>query len=163
MINEHDVAGASSSSPNPLEQPITTHQQEYLNNFKPSYQTGTKTYKHKIEANIELENGRFDKETLRAGIRMVRQELKGEKCKINLDFGLLLRSKISDALRYFWPGKLSQLLDTPYRLDPSNPESITNFEKTILAIDLFDKFINEFESSEWTVEKCVNMRLVATF
>ncbi len=140
---------------------LSQDQQDYLEGFRDSYHASVRVYDRKIESNISLNNAiELSKDLVEESLNEFLNHLKGRAAKVTVNLGFLLRSRITGAIRYFWPGTTTSLLDNPFNLYPQIPDSVSSLKRMLLSTNFQEKFIDGYEESEWELLSLVVLQLI---
>ena len=92
---------------------------------------------------------------------MTLESLKGETGKIKISLGILLRSKSTGVLRYYYPGQGSLLLPDPFILETNSDAKL--LLKILREVDLDHVLNRQYIESDWEFVQICNVRFVTYF
>lgn len=82
--------------------------------------------------------------------------------KVNVSFGLILRNRLDDVLRFFHPSNNNRLFDRPVLVEVDDPEAVKTLANKISLEKIDDFAIVNRPSSNWTLERIVCIEFVVT-
>ena len=137
---------------------------EYLGGYekKKYIQDFCKLYDNTIDINIKSEKEQsLDRKVLKKGVQMTLGYLKDRIGKMKISLGILLRSKSTGVLRYYYPGQGSLLLPDPFILETNSDAKL--LLKILREVDLDHVLNRQYIESDWEFVQICNVRFVTYF
>ncbi len=149
------------------EENLDKDEKDYLKSFEDSFTESVRVYKGKVEVNTPVRSGTLErsrfKHLLRLAIDRLLKHLKGKSAKVNIRFGVVLRSRTTGAVRYFWPGLFTALLTESFKIEPNDHSSIAEFYRIVAGKDVMYRLVDLYKDSDWELLSIVFMNVVAYF
>ncbi len=159
-----DQESDEGSTNRPKDNIVTNPNKEYLESYEKRHyiEDYCKKYENTIDINLKTGDGMsLDYEVLKRGVKMLVTNLRGEVGKVKVSLGVLLRSKTTGQLRYYYPGQGTNLLSDPFILENKSDGKL--LLRTLSEIDLDAVLNRQYVDSDWELVQICNVRFLAYF
>lgn len=154
----------SNNNTPPINPPKGMDAKEYLEGYqKRNYiEDFCKLYGNTIDINVKSKKDQsLDHKVLKKGVQMTLRYLKGAIGKMKICLGILLRSKTTGVLRYYYPGQATVLLPDLFTLETISDGRL--LLRILKEIDLDHILNRQYIESDWEFVQICNVRFLTYF